>query len=71
LHDRHGARGFLAAYNAGPGRYEDHLTGLRSLPAETVDYVSTVGRRIDSGVALDAESPADERIAAQQSALFP
>jgi soluble lytic murein transglycosylase-like protein len=25
LHDRYGERGLLAAYNAGPGRYEDHL----------------------------------------------
>jgi soluble lytic murein transglycosylase-like protein len=24
LHDRYGAAGFLAAYNAGPARYEDH-----------------------------------------------
>ena len=71
LHDRYGMRGFLAAYNAGPGRYEDHLAGRRSLPAETVDYVSTVGRRIDLGVSLDAAPPADERIAAQRSALFP
>jgi len=71
LHDRYGARGFLAAYNAGPGRYEDHLAGRRSLPAETVDYVSTVSRRIDLGVSLDAAPSADERIAAQRSALFP
>jgi len=71
LHDRYGARGFLAAYNAGPGRYEDHLAGRRSLPAETVDYVSNVGRRIDLRMALDAEPSADERIAAQRSELFP
>ena len=71
LHDRYGARGFLAAYNAGPGRYEDHLAGRRSLPAETVDYVLKVGRRIDSGVAFDAELPDDERIAALRSTLFP
>ena len=70
LHDRYGTRGFLAASNAGPGRYEDHLAGRRSLPAEIVDYVSTVGRRIDSGVALDAESSDDELIAAHRSALF-
>ncbi len=71
LHDRYGTRGFLAAYNAGPGRYEDHLMGRRSLPAETVDYVSTVGRRIDSGATIDAESSADENIAALRSTLFP
>ena len=31
MHDRYGSPGFLAAYNAGPGRYEEYLAG-RSLP---------------------------------------
>lgn len=34
LHDRYGSPGFLAAYNAGPTRYEEHLAG-RPLSAET------------------------------------
>jgi hypothetical protein len=53
LYDRCGERGFLAAYNAGPGRYEDHLTTGRPLPAETLSYVATVasliGARTDDG----------------------
>ena len=44
LYDRYGAPGFLAAYNAGPARYEDHLTTGRPLPAETRAYVAEVGR---------------------------
>jgi soluble lytic murein transglycosylase-like protein len=40
LYDRYGAPGFLAAYNAGPGRYESHLTTGRPLPGETRDYVA-------------------------------
>lgn len=39
MYDRYGAQGFLAAYNAGPGRYEDWLAGRRSLPLETRRYV--------------------------------
>ena len=35
LYDRYGAPGFLAAYNAGPGRYERHLATGRPLPEET------------------------------------
>src|SRR5579872_805748 len=31
LHDRYGAPGFFAAYNAGPGRYERHLATERPL----------------------------------------
>jgi len=41
LHDRYGSPGFLAAYNAGPGRYEEHLAG-RPLPAETRAYVAAL-----------------------------
>jgi Transglycosylase SLT domain len=39
LHDRYGAPGFLAAYNAGPRRYENHLATGRPLPDETKAYV--------------------------------
>jgi len=42
LHDRYGTAGFLAAYNAGPGRYEDHLASGRPLPAETQAYVAAL-----------------------------
>jgi SLT domain-containing protein len=41
MFDRYGSPGFLAAYNAGPGRYEEYLAG-RPLPAETRAYVATL-----------------------------
>jgi soluble lytic murein transglycosylase-like protein len=40
LYQRFGAPGFLAAYNAGPTRYENHLATGRPLPDETQDYVA-------------------------------
>jgi len=40
LHDRYGIPGFLAAYNAGPRRWEDHLANGRPLPAETRAYLT-------------------------------
>jgi soluble lytic murein transglycosylase-like protein len=49
LLDRYGSPGFLAAYNAGPGRYEDHLATGRSLPAETKAYVATIAPLIGDG----------------------
>ncbi|MFG1230422.1 lytic transglycosylase domain-containing protein [Xanthobacter wiegelii] len=52
LHDRYGAPGFLAAYNAGPGRYEASLNG-RPLPAETLAYVAALLPMIAAGVAAD------------------
>jgi soluble lytic murein transglycosylase-like protein len=53
MHDRYGERGFLAAYNAGPSRYEDHLATGRPLPSETLLYMaavaSLVGVRVEEG----------------------
>jgi hypothetical protein len=42
MHDRFGPEGFLAAYHAGPLRYEQHLAAGRPLPAETLAYVAAV-----------------------------
>lgn len=42
MYDRFGLPGFLAAYNAGPGRYEDHLATGRALPRETRNYMATL-----------------------------
>ncbi|MBC5825676.1 MAG: lytic transglycosylase domain-containing protein [Candidatus Eremiobacteraeota bacterium] len=41
MYDRYGSPGFLAAYNAGPGRYEEYLAGC-PLPAETRAYVAAL-----------------------------
>jgi len=41
MHDRYGnASAMLAAYNAGPGRYDDYLSRGRPLPPETVGYLA-------------------------------
>jgi hypothetical protein len=42
MHDRFGSSGFLAAYNVGPTRYEDHLATGRPLPDETRNYVASL-----------------------------
>lgn len=42
MYDRFGYPGLFAAYNAGPGRYAEHLAGRRALPAETVGYLASV-----------------------------
>lgn len=48
LFDRYGSPGWIAAYNAGPGRYEASLSG-RPLPAETRAYVATVAPALGGG----------------------
>ena len=47
LYDLYGSPGFLAAYNAGPGRLDDYLTRRKPLPDETRNYVARIGPRID------------------------
>lgn len=43
MHDRYGTvEGMLAAYNAGPGRYDDYFARGRPLPWETVNYVAMI-----------------------------
>ena len=46
MYDIYGTPGFLAAYNAGPGRMDDYLTRSRTLPDETRRYVANIGPRI-------------------------
>ncbi len=53
LFDRYGHPGFLAAYNAGPGRWEDQLAGRRTLPVETMRYVARLAPMVSGGADRD------------------
>jgi hypothetical protein len=62
MHDRYGSPGFLAAYNAGPQRYDDYLAGVRALPADTLAYVATLAPLIgaeplESSIAIPIADP--------------
>lgn len=48
---RYGMAGALAAYNAGPGRYERYAAGTATLPAETVAYTARIGVSTRASVA--------------------
>lgn len=60
LYRRFGYPGLFCAYNAGPARYLDYLSGGRPLPRETVRYLRDA-----------AVLPAEASAAAGASALFP
>lgn len=71
MFDRYGSPGFLAAYNAGPGRYEDYLAG-RALPLETRTYLARLSPQIGAGDvpgAIDM-TPAPDPLAWTRAALF-
>jgi Transglycosylase SLT domain len=62
LHDRYGAPGFLAAYDAGPTRYDAYLATGWPLPNETLAYVARLaqavaGGAVASGVVLASATP--------------
>jgi membrane-bound lytic murein transglycosylase B len=50
MQHRFGYPALFAAYNAGPGRYADHLRTRKPLPAETRDYVARIVKMLaDAG----------------------
>ena len=53
LYERYGEDGFLAAYQAGPRRYEELIRDGRLLPRATIEYVARVQRAIER---IDAKS---------------
>ena len=61
LYDRFGSPGYLAAYNAGPGRYQQHLDGAAFLPSETLAYVDDVQRRATKAASQGRSAAADWR----------
>ena len=58
MYDIYGFPGFLAAYNAGPGRLDDYLTRNRPLPDETRNYVRKIAPYI-VGITPNRPSAAD------------
>ena len=52
MYARYGSPGFLAAYNAGPGRLDSYLIGGTPLPHETVGYLTSIAPRLG-----DASAP--------------
>lgn len=76
MYDRFGLYGMLAAYNAGPGRYLQHLDHGRPLPAETRDYVARIsariGRRFEPpSLPMPVRRPPDPRHDPATASLFP
>ena len=74
MYDSYGASGMLAAYNAGPGRYEDWRDRGRPLPAETRAYIAKIAPILQPGGAttiVASASPVQPvRIAWTESRLF-
>lgn len=74
MYDHYGATGMLAAYNAGPGRYEDWLDRGRPLPAETRAYVAKIAPQLQTartgGVVASASPVQPVRLSWTQSQLF-
>ena len=71
LHDRYGIPGFLAAYNAGPARWENHLATGRPLPAETRAYLTRLAPIVGGSSADDTVVLAAVVKSWTEASLFP
>lgn len=71
LHDRYGIPGFLAAYNAGPARWEDHLATGRPLPRETGAYLTRLAPIVGGSSADDTVILASVVKSWTEASLFP
>ena len=60
MYDRYGPDDFLAAYNAGPGRVDDHLRSGRPLPFETQHYVQALAPQLLGDIGRSASTPTSE-----------
>ena len=69
MYDRYGTPGFLAAYNAGPGRYDDHLATGRPLPEETRLDLARLAPLI-AGVQAERIATAPDPLAWTRAPLF-
>jgi len=72
MHDRYGnASAMLAAYNAGPGRYDAYLSRGRPLPPETVGYLARLSAVAGTtGAAEVAVSATPDPSAWRRAGLF-
>ena len=70
MRERFGTAGFIAAYNAGPQRYEEHLATGRPLPDETLAYVAKLAPLLSGGLPADDRSVATDHVSWQQAPLF-
>lgn len=71
MYDRYGSPGFLAAYNAGPGRWEQYVRRGRPLPRETRNYLARLAHITGFGAGpVLADLAISERASPLTAALF-
>jgi hypothetical protein len=70
LLDRYGSSGLLAAYNAGPARYNEHLATGRPLPPETQVYMAMLSPMIGDRQSDDRTVASFDLIAWARATLF-
>lgn len=70
MRERFGTAGLIAAYNAGPQRYQEHLATGRPLPDETLAYIAKLTPLLSGGPVADNRTVTTGHVSWQQAPLF-
>jgi Transglycosylase SLT domain len=70
MYDRFGSPGFVAAYNAGPERYRQHVEDGRPLPRETRNYIAKLLPMIGSAAVDDTATAVPAPLDWREAPLF-
>ena len=70
MRDRFGSAGFLAAYHAGPSRFEQDLATGEPLPTDTVEYATAVTTLLGDGQGKYTALPIRRAIPWREAPLF-
>jgi soluble lytic murein transglycosylase-like protein len=72
MYARYGYPGMFAAYNAGPGRFDAYLAGLKPLPDETLQYLAAIAPGSESAFSGGVSAPQKpQNVRAKDSIFIP
>lgn len=70
MYARYGYPGMFAAYNAGPGRFDSYLAGLKPLPDETLQYLAAIAPGSETAFSGGVSTPQKQQKVHANNSIF-